>query len=223
MALKIQPLSRQHLDGVFALFTAEFDALPIGTLHHKSYEDFADLLSKPAGGNLGAFAESRVVGYTLCEVRLWSGAPDPFALGSLLSPGEPVGEVRGTLVDKAFQGRSLGVRLLRARRAALADNGVRHAIGMMLTDNFGSIIAYLRSGGLLCGFDQDDYDLLNFAHYSGDLADRPPEATEIRTSELDEMRELFGRGYVCRSITWDKVNDRPKLVYSMSAEFVGRA
>jgi len=222
VALEIQPLSLQHLDDVFALFTAEFDTLPIGTLNRKSYENFADLLSSPGGVNLGAFSESKLIGYTLCEVRPWSGAPDPFALGALLSPGESVGEVRGTLIDKAFQGRSLGVHLLRARRSALIDNGVRHATGMMLVDNFSSIITYLRSGGLLCGFDHDDYDLLNFAHYSGDLADRPPDVTEIRTSELDEMRELFGRGYVCRRIAWDKVDDRPKPVYSMSAEFVGR-
>ena len=223
MAIEIQPLSLQHLDDVFALFTAEFDTLPIGTLNPKSYENFADLLSSPGWVNLGAFAESRLVGYTLCEVRPWSGAPDPFALGALLSPGEPVGEARGTLVDKAFKGHSIGSHLLRARRAALTDKGVRHATGMMLIDNFSSIITYLRCGGLQCGFDHDDYDLLNFAHYSGDLADRPPEETEIRTSELDEMRELFGRGYVCRRIAWDKVDDRPKPVYSMSAEFVGRA
>ena len=93
---------------------------------------------------------------------------------------------------------------------------------MMLVDNFSSIITYLRSGGLLCGFDYDGYDLLNFAHYSGDFADRTPKATKIQTSELDELRELFGHGYVCRSITWDKAGDRPKPVYSMSAEFVGR-
>jgi hypothetical protein len=223
LTIEIQPLSLQHLDDVFALFTAKFDKLPIGTLNHKSYETFADLLSSPGGVNLGIFTESKLVGYTLCEVRPWSGAPDPFALGALLSPGEPVGEALGILIDNAFQGSSLGVRLFRARRSALTDKGVRHVTGMMLVDNFSSIITYLRSGGLLCGFDYDDYDLLNFSHYSGDLADRPPEVTKVETSELDEMYELFGRGYVCRSLTWDKVDDRPKPVYSMSAEFVGRA
>jgi hypothetical protein len=221
VTLQIQTLSLDHLDDVFTLFTAEFDALPIGTLNPKSYETFADLLSSPDWVNLGAFMESRLVGYTLCGVRAWSDAPDPFALGALLSPGEPVGEARGTLVDKAFKGHSLGVRLLRARRAALNNNSVRHAIGMMLTDNFGSIITYLRSGGLLCGFDHDDYNLLNFAHYSGELANRMPAGEQIQTSEIDEMRDLFGRGYVCRRIDWERTQNRPKPVYSMSAEFVG--
>jgi len=222
VTIEIQPLSPQHVDDVFALFTAEFDALPTGTLNPKSHEIFANLLSSPNGVNLGAFEESRLVGYTLCEVRPWSSAPDPFALSTLLSPGELVGEALGTLIDKAFRGHSLGLRLLRARRPALIDIGVRHATGMMLVDNFSSIITYLRSGGLLCGFDHDDYDLLNFAHYSGDLADRPPEVTKIQTSELVELHELFGRGYVCRDITWDKVDDHPKPVYSMSAEFIGQ-
>lgn len=223
MTIEIQLISLQHLDDVFVLFTSEFDTLPIGTLNHKSYETFADILSSPDGVNIGVFAESKLVGYTLCVVHPWSGGPDPFALGPLLSPGEPVGEAFGTLIDKAFQGCSLGVRLLRARRSALIDKGVPHATGMMLVDNFSSIITYLRSDGILCGFDYDDYDLLCFAHYSGDLADRPPVVTKIQTSELDELRELFGRGYVCRRITWDKAGDRPKPVYSLSAEFVGRA
>lgn len=220
MTIEIKPILPQHLDDVFALFTAEFDTLPIGTLNRKSYENFADILSRPDGVNIGAFAGSRLVGYTLCEVHPWSGAPEPFALGPLLSPGEPVGEALGTLIDKAFQGCSLGVRLLRTRRSALVDKGVRHATGMMLVDNFSSIITYLRSDGLLCGYDYDDYDLLCFAHYSGDLADRPPAVTKIQVSELDELREFFGRGYVCRRITWDKSGDRPKPVYSLSAEFV---
>ena len=220
MTLQIQPLSPTHLDDVFTLFTAEFDALPVGTLNAESYETFADHLSGPGAVNLGAFAESKFVGYTLCKVHPWSGAPDPFALSALLSPGEPVGEALGTLVDKAFKGHSIGTHLLRARRPALTDKGVRHATGMMLTDNFSSIITYLRCGGLLCGFDYDDYNLLNFAHYSGDLADGLPEGRQIRISEIEEMGELFRCGYVCRHITWDKTPDSPKPIFLMSDEFV---
>jgi len=223
VTFEIQPLAPEHLDEVFTLFTVEFDSLPVGTLNRKTYENFADLLSSPDGANLGAFTEDRLVGYALCEVRPWIPTADPFALGAFLSPGEPAGEVLGTLVYKAFLGHSLGTRLLRARRFALRDKGVRHATGMMLTDNFSSIITYLRSGGLLCGFDYDEYDLLNFSHYSGDLADRSPDATQIQTSEIDEMRELFRLGYVCRHIAWDKSQDSPKPTYSMSAEFAGRA
>jgi hypothetical protein len=222
MNIEIQSISLQHLDEVYTLFTAEFNTLPVGTLNLKSYETFEEILSSPDGVNIGVFAESKLVGYTLCEVRPWSSPPDPFALRAWLSPGEAVGEALGTLIDKAFQGRSLGIRMLRARRTGLVENGVRHATGMMLVDNFSSIITYLRSGAILCGFDRDDYDLLCFSHYSGDLADRLPGKTQIQVSKIDELHELFGDGYVCRDITFDEVNGLQKPVYSVSDEFVGR-
>ncbi len=221
MTLEVRPLSLEHLDAVFTLFTAEFESLPIGTLHRKSHDDFAEILSSPDSANLGAFAEARLVGYTLCEVRPWPATADPFALGMFLPRGEPVGEALGTLVYGEFLGRSLGTRLIRARRSALQEKGFYHAAGMMLTDNFSSIITYLRSGSLLCGFDYDEYSLLNFAHYSGTLTDRPPKGPPVQTSDLDEMRELFASGYVCRHLEWDGSQGSPRPIYSMTAEFAG--
>lgn len=220
MTLEIHPISSEHLDSVLAVYEREFETLPTGTLNPMSSETAAALMSSPDRVHLGVFSESRFVGYLLCEVYSWFGAPEPFALSPWLSQGERVGEAVGMLVYREFKGHSLGTRLLRARRAALAEIGVRHATGMMLVDNYSSIVSYLRTGAILCGFDTDYYDLLNFVHYSGDLADRPAGSDQIETSEIDKMRELFGLGYVCRGLTWDRSGGKPTPVFTLSSEFV---
>jgi len=177
------------------------------------------LLSNPRTANHGVFLGSKLVGYGLCDIGPWSPAPGPYALGDPLTPGEPVGVGLGMLIDKSVKGHGLGGRLLRARQSVLNDHGIRHATGMVLTTNYSSIVSHFRAEGVMCGFDHDDYCLLNFAHYTGDLVDRPPEDPQVETSDLDEMRELFRRGYVCRRIAWDKTGASPRPVFTLTAEF----
>ncbi len=209
------------MDAVSALYAAEFDSLPVGTLNRRTSDDFARILSSPGGASMGAFTDGRLVGYTLCDVGPFPAAAEPFALAGLLPQGEPVGQVFGTLIYPEFKGHALGARMIRARRGALLAKGIHHAMGTMLTDNFSSIITYLRCGSVLCGFEYDPYGLLNFAHYSGTLADRAPAEPPIRTSEVAEMRALFARGYVCRSLAWDRTRSTPRPVYTMTGEFAG--
>jgi GNAT superfamily N-acetyltransferase len=219
MTLRIEPLLPEHLDAVFSLFTTEYDKLPAGTLNRKTHQAFAELLSKPRAAHHAVFLDSALVGYCLCDIGPWSATPDPYALGDLLTPGEPVGIGLGMVIDPSVKGRGLGGRLLRARQAVLNELGIRHATGMVLTTNYSSIVSHFRAGGVMCGFDHDDYGLLNFAHYTGDLVDRPPEQPQIETSNLDEMRELFRRGYVGRRIAWDRTGASPRPVFTLTAEF----
>jgi hypothetical protein len=219
MSLEIRPLRPDDVSAIHALYAAEFASLPKGTLNPLSLDELTAILSPGAGAGAGAFDGARLVGYALCEVCPWESAPEPFALNRSLTPGEPVGKVRGTLIDRACRGHRLGPRLLCARRAALAELGVRHAVGMMLPDNLGSIVIYLRTGGLLCGIAYDDYDLVNFAHYSGDLADRAPGREVTTAMEVDEMRALFARGYVCRSLRWEAAAEGKRPAFEMTGEF----
>jgi GNAT superfamily N-acetyltransferase len=220
MSIEIRALAQDDLSVVHALFEAEFDSLPRGTLNPRSFESFAAILSPGAGAGVGAFDGPRLAGYAICEFHPWSGAPEPFALNDLLAPGETVAEVAGTLIDRNYRGHRLGPRLLTARRAVLEDLGVRHAVGMMLPDNIGSIVIYMRAGGLLCGIDHDDLGLPNFAHYTGELADREAGGTRVPATGFDEMRALFERGYVCRGIAWEMSPEGRRPVFEMTAEFV---
>jgi len=127
--------------------------------------------------------------------------------------------VRGTLIVQYFRGNAIGPRLLQAGRELLAEKGVQNTVGLMLPQNYSSIIIYLRVGGLLCGIDHDVYGLPNFAHYTGDLADRTPGGGRVEASGINQMRELFTRGYVCRGLRWEATPEGRRPVFEMTGEF----
>ncbi|MDJ1017107.1 MAG: GNAT family N-acetyltransferase [Paracoccaceae bacterium] len=214
-AITIRALDPDDLDAVAGLFERLFAKLPRGTLYEKSRADFLDLLSARSGGNLGAFENGAMVGYTLVRVAPWDAPYETFPLGDGIARGQPVAVAAGTLVAPEWQGRLLGARLLRARRPSLEAGGVRHAVGEMLIDNLNSVAMYLRTGGAICGFNTDSFGLANFVHYTGPLTVDADQTKAVETARLEEMEALFFRGFICRRLrTKSRSNEGP--VFSLA-------
>lgn len=206
-SIDLRDLTAGDVDAAYALFDQQFSALERGVLYSKTHGDYARVLSHSPGGNVGAFVHDRLVGFTLSDFIRIAQLPEPFALKREIALGDEVALAYGTLVHPDYQCKMLGPRLIRARRASLDANGITHALGAMITTNLASVGMYFRNGTIICGFERDRYDLLNFSHYSGVLSDRPVGPTRVETACLDEMSALFAEGFVARKMTRDKAND----------------
>ena len=205
-SIDLRDLTESDVDAAYALFDQHFPALARGIFYSKTHDDYARVITHCPGGNVGAFIGDRLVGFTLSDFIRLTQLPDPFALRREIALGDQVALAYGTLVHPDYQCKMLGPRLIRARRASLDANGVRHAIGAMIITNLVSVGMYFRNGAIICGFEHDKYDLLNFSHYSGVLCDRPVGPTRVETACLDEMRALFDQGFVARKMTRDKAS-----------------
>lgn len=218
MPLEFRSLTFDDAGSVDALFQTVYPSLPIGTLNPKKLSDFQTILLGPNNGNVGAFEDGQMVGYGLSEVAPLKRGEIPVALLKTLKEGTLAASVRGTLVHPEAEGRLIGIRLLRARRECLSECGIKHTLGMMLTDNKSSVAMYLREGGILCGFDRDHFGLLNFAHYSGDHGDMPHGTKTVECSSTAAMADFFENGYVCRRVDWNRRSgDEP--VFFLSNDF----
>lgn len=212
----IRPIGPSDLGAVHSLLWSELDHLPRGALYDRDEEELEEALCNEQGVCLGAFGLGELVGYALCPVLPIPEYGDDFALQHDITPNTLVGFSKGILIRRNVRGAFLGKRLLSARRKALAEKSIPHAIGEMLATNEASVRVHLASSTMLVGTVLDKFGLANFVHYSGTLAEKPQSPNVQRVRSLQDMQTLFRSGFVCRGV----LQNEGDMTFIMSPDFV---
>jgi hypothetical protein len=196
---EVTALSASDVDDIYALYALTRSTTPHGFLALRTKHDFHNIFTNPQDSiGTGIRHQGQLIAYSICHRLTRNPYPISPVLSLIDATTSRVYHGDGTVVDPAFQGRTLARRISRLRRQQIRERHIDHLFGLIAVDNIVSIGNAMLAGALLSGFLRDE-TALNYIAYAGRFCDKlrtDAASVTVGLKNQEQQRRLFTEGKV---------------------------